>query len=172
MLLCCEGNEFLCGIERRRHQREGLVLPVLSAAERRDRGFVVSAAGQMKAAEALDRDDRAVCECRGRGCDGVCVGREGQFNPLAIREPDPWPAFRACVGLGVKAPVVRVLVLGPAGGAHLERGHRRRGAVVGDARHDREARAAVGAVRERVAVTAVGGIEQLGQTVVAGRHVR
>ena len=44
--------------------------------------------------------------------------------------------------------------------------------VVGDAAHDREARAAVGAVDERVAVAAVGRVEQLGQALLAGRRCR
>ena len=65
------------------------------------------------------------------------------------------PARRAGVRLGVEAPVGRVLVLGPAGRAHLEAGHRRQRPVVRDAAHDREARAAVRAVDERVAVAAV-----------------
>ena len=44
--------------------------------------------------------------------------------------------------------------------------------VVGDAAHDREARPAVGAVDERVAVAAVRGVEQLAQAVGARRGVR
>ena len=43
--------------------------------------------------------------------------------------------------------------------------------VVGDAAHDREPRAAVGAVDERIAVAAVRRVEQLGQAVRAGRGV-
>ena len=82
------------------------------------------------------------------------------------------PAAGAGVGLGVEAPVARVLVLGAAVGAHLKAGHRRQRAVVGDAAHDREPRTAVGAVDERVAVAAVGRVEQLAQAVGAGRAVR
>ena len=52
-----------------------------------------------------------------------------------------------------------------------EAGHRRVRPVVGDAAHDREARAAVGAVEERVAVAPVGRVEQLAQAVVAGGDV-
>ena len=44
--------------------------------------------------------------------------------------------------------------------------------VVGDAAHDREARPAVRAVDERVAVAPVRRVEQLGEALVAGRRVR
>ena len=81
------------------------------------------------------------------------------------------PAVGAGDRLGVEAAVGRVGVLGPAGVAHGEAGHRRVRPVVRDAAHDREARAAVGAVQERVAVAAVGRVEQLGEAVVARRHV-
>ena len=80
---------------------------------------------------------------------------------VAGQQPQRRPALGAGVGLGVEAPVGRVLVLGRAARAQLEAGHRRQRPVVGDAAHDREARAAVGAVDERVAVAAVGGVEQL-----------
>ena len=55
-----------------------------------------------------------------------------------------------------------VVVLGPAGARTLEARHRRQRPVVGDAAHDREPRPAVRAVDERVAVAAVGGVEELG----------
>ena len=109
-------------------------------------------------AAAAPRRPRPVARAVGRG-------------PGAIDEPRARPAVRAGVRLGVEAAVARVLVLGPAARAHREAGHRRQRPVVGDAAHDREARAAVRAVDERVAVAAVGGVEQLGEAVVAGRGV-
>ncbi len=92
--------------------------------------------------------------------------------PEASSSRTPRPAGRAGIGLRVEAAIAGVVVLAPAGRAHLEPGHRRGRAVVGDAAHDREARAAVGAVDERVAEAAVGRVAQLGQAVVAGRGVR
>ena len=70
-------------------------------------------------------------------------------------------ALRACVRLRVEAAVGGVLVLRPARRAHREAGHRRPWPVVGHAAHDREARPAVRAVDERVAVAAVSRVEQL-----------
>ena len=56
-------------------------------------------------------------------------------------------------------------------GAHREAGHRRGGPVVGDSEHDRVARPAVRAVRERVVVAAVLRVVDLGQAVVASGAV-
>ena len=84
---------------------------------------------------------------------------------------EAWPAFRAGVGLRVEAPVARIVVLGAARRAHREGAHGGGRAVVRDVEDDRVPRTAVGAVRERVAVAAVGGVVDLGQAVVARRGV-
>src|SRR5262249_62105730 len=60
---------------------------------------------------------------------------------------------------------------GPASAAHHERRHGRVLAVVRGLAKDREPGAAVRAVEERVAVPAVGGVEQLGEAGVAGSDV-
>ena len=105
-----------------------------------------------------------------RGGDGVArpIGRRraGDSQQAGRRA-----AVRAGDGLGVEAPVGRVLVLGAAAVAHGEAGHR--GAARGrrGRRDDRVARAAGRAVDERVAVAAVGGVAQLGEAVVAGGGV-
>ena len=80
-------------------------------------------------------------------------------------------AYRAGVRLGVEASIQGVLVLGPARVAHREVLHGRVGPVVGQALNDAEARAAVGAVGERVEVATVGGVEQLMQAIGAGGYV-
>ena len=153
------------------HQRERLVLAVLSRAELRHRILVSGQAGEMEAAEALDRDDRAVQQrARGR-LDRVGGARVVDRASARVREPHARAAVRAGVRLGVEAPVGRVLVLGAAGRAHGEARHGRVRPVVRDVAHDRESRAAVGAVRERVAEAAIGRVEQLGQAVGAGRAV-
>ena len=71
----------------------------------------------------------------------------------------------------METPVRRIFVLGAAVSAERKSAHRGLGAVVGDIQNDGEARSAVGAVDERVAITAVGGIEELAQAIVAHRHV-
>ena len=155
----------------RRHHRKRLVLAVLARAQLRHRGLVGGATGQMEPAEALYGDDRPAEQRTRGGLDGVARARVGQLAAAGVGEPHPRPTLGARVGLSVEAPVRRVLVLRAAGGAHLEAGHRRMRAVVGDVAHDREARAAVRAVGERVAKAPVGRIEQLGQAVGTGRAV-
>ena len=147
------------------HHRERLVLAVLARPQRRDRRLARRQAGEVVAADALDRDDGALAQRRDRRAQRLVAVE------VARQQPQRRPALRARVRLGVEAPVGRVLVLGRAARAQLEAGHRRERPVVGDAAHDREARAAVRAVDERVAVAAVGGVEQLAQAVVARRGV-
>ena len=138
------------------HQRERLLLAVLARAQRRHRPLVRGHAGEVEAAEALEREHAALAQAALRRLQ---------------RGPQPRAAVRAGDRLRVEAPVAGVGVLGAAGGAHAEAGHRRVRPVVGDAAHDREARAAVGAVQERVAEAPVGRVEQLAQAVLAGGDV-
>jgi hypothetical protein len=143
-------------VDRAHHQRERPVLAVLARAQARDHLLVVRPAREVESADALDRDDRAVEQRAGGDLDA---------------RRDARAARRAGVRLRVEAPVGRVVVLGLAGRAHREARHRGRRPVVGHAGDDREARPAVGAVDERVAVAAVGGVEELGEAGVAGRGV-
>jgi hypothetical protein len=72
----------------------------------------------------------------------------------------------------VEAAVRGIVVLALAFGAHLEAGHRGRGAVIRNRAGYGEARAAVGAVGERVAVAAIRRVEDLPQAVFAGGDIR
>ena len=92
-------------------------------------------------------------------------------GPRQPQQAYPRPADRARVGLGVEAPVGRVLVLAAARGTEGEASHGRALAVVGQPLDDREPGPAVGAVGEGVVVAAVRGVEQLAAAVVAGRDV-
>jgi hypothetical protein len=67
----------------------------------------------------------------------------------------------------MESSVTGVVVLVGAGPAHGEARHRRVGPVVREPDRDREARSAIRAVDERVAVAAVVAIEQLAEAVVA-----
>ncbi|OQA96753.1 MAG: hypothetical protein BWY25_02215 [Chloroflexi bacterium ADurb.Bin222] len=78
----------------------------------------------------------------------------------------------AGVGLSVKAAVGGVFVLGTTGVAEREDAHGSIGPVVGDVRDEGEARPAIRAVDEGVAVAPVGRIEQLPQAIGTSRHVR
>jgi hypothetical protein len=146
---------------------------VLARAQPAHGALVVGAAGQVVPAEPLDRDDRTTRESGGRRGHGVGRTRgRGWGAPVGRDQPRGRPARGAGVRLGVEASVGRVLVLGAAERAHLEAGHGGQRPVVGDAADDREAGTAVRAVDERVAVAAIGRIEQLGQAALAGGGVR
>ena len=143
----------------------GLSSRCLRARRRGHRRLVVGAAGQVEAADALHRDDRAA-EQRLRRARRP--GRRVQRRPSSrTRGPQSGQAL----GWAWKRRSPGSLVLRAAGRAHLEAGHRRVRPVVGDVAHDREARPAVGAVDERVAEAPVARVEQLGQAVGAGRAV-
>ena len=162
----------LGGLDRGDHQRERLVLPVLARAQRRDGTLVVGAARQVKAADPLDRHDPPGEERPGRRLDGVARRRRAG-SPSRRGRPASATA---------RTPGTRSAVRGS--GDRPDRrtrpgsvGHIRNAAIVVSGRSygtpcdDCEPRAAVGAVGERVAVTAVGGIEQLAQAVLTGRGV-
>ncbi len=138
------------------HERERLVLAVLAAAQQRDGLLVRRVAGEVIAAQALDREDLAVAE-------------EADRRLEAHRQLGA--AGRAGDRLGVEAPVAWVLVLPPAVGAHREARHGRVRPVVRNPLDDREAWPALGAVDERVPVAAVGRIEELAQALVAGGDI-
>ena len=163
-------------LEVRRHQGQWPCLAMLARAQCRHRRLVGGDAGEVVAADALDREDGAGAEHRRGGLERIAAGGVAEPRPVGVDEPGSRAAVRARVRLRVKAAIDGIVVLGSAALAHLEAGHRGQRAVVGDAAHDREARAAVGAVGERVAVAAVGGIEDLGQAFgargVVGRHQR
>ena len=171
LLLLAELDQPERGLDAGHHQGKRLVLPVLARAQPRHRLLVAGIAGEVKPADALDRDDQPVGQPSRRTVDGV--DRARYSGPLSTRadEPHPRAAPGAGVGLGVKATIGRVVILPPAFVAHLEARHRRGRPVVGDAGDDREPRPAVGAVDERVAVPAIRGVEQLRQALPAGGRV-
>jgi len=76
----------------------------------------------------------------------------------------------------MKTPVRRILVFATAGFAHRECRHRRIRAIVGDRVDNRQPRAAVRAIRKRIAITPVRRIDNLREAVRAshgiGHHAR
>ena len=103
----------------------------------------------------------------------TCLGRPQRRVNSICRQADrnSRPTFPAGVGLRVEASIGRVGVFAGATRAHLEGLHRSCRTVVGQRVDDGEARPAVRAVDERVAVAPVVGVEQLGQAIVAGGQV-
>src|SRR5262249_29969170 len=104
--------------------------------------------------------------------DGVAKGIVG-YKGLAVRIPQRQARATQGTGsgLGVEAPVVGVFVLGAASGTEVKGRHRGACPVVRRTADDRQTRTAIGAVEERIAVAAVGRVEQLGQAGVAGGDV-
>ena len=129
-----------------------------SSADRLRRAGV---AGQVVAAEALDREDRAP-RSRPRAAASASSPCDGP-GARARTSAQPRAAGGAGDRLGVEAAVGRIGVLAGAVGAHREAGHGGGRPVVGQAGDDREARAAVGAGDERVPVAPVGRVGQLGR---------
>src|SRR6266581_1342709 len=89
-----------------------------------------------------------------------------------VCEPQARPARRAGIGLGVKATIRRVFVLGAARSAHGEGRHGGERPVVRDGSDDGVARSAVGAVNEGIAIAAVPGVEQFLQALLADVTIR
>ncbi len=152
------------------HHRERLCPPPLAVAQPADRDVVGRITGEVVAAETLDRHDAAGQDVGGGGQQGGVAGRDrSRGGRRAIGEPGA--AGRAGHGLGVEPAIRGARVLGSARRAERERPHRRGRPVVRQVIDDRRPRAAVRAVRERVPVAPVGGVEQLAQAVVAGGDV-
>ena len=150
------------------HHGERLLLPPLALPERPHRGRRRGVAGQVVPADALHREDAPRGE-RGPGV-GHRVAARGR-RAVGAQERHARTAGRTGVGLGVEAPVGRVAVLALAVRAHAEGGHGRGRTVVGHVAHDGEARAAAGAVRERIVKSPVGRVQHLGEAVGAGGEV-
>ncbi len=151
------------------HHRERLVVARLAAAQIPHRGRVGGVDREVVAADALHRHQPTGSEQLHRGPQRLVTS--GTCRAVGCAPGEPGSALGTGVGLRMEAPVPGVVVLAPARVAHDEARHRRRRPVVRHAQHDRVARAAVRAVRERVAVAPVGRIVDLGEAVGARRGV-
>ena len=143
---------------------------MLAAAQRRDGLLVAGHGGQVIAAEALHRDDTPRAQQLGRDLDRLT----GKRLAPSRHQAQLGTARRARDRLRVEAAVRGILVLARAVPTHGEAGHRGTRPVVRHVTHDREARAAVRAIGERVAEASIVRVEQLAEAVLArgdvGRH--
>src|SRR5215212_5933434 len=125
----------------------------------------------MVAAKSFDGDDGPAAQHPRGACNGVI--RAGvKLVPEPVEQPYVRPADGTGVWLGVEAAVGGIFVLAAAIGAHLEARHRCCGPVVRERAGDGEARTAVRAVGERVAVAPVRGVQKLSQAIFARSDVR
>ena len=126
---------------------------------------------QVEAAEALDRDDaRRARIAVGRAAQRVVASRQRRARSRPTARAAGRRPGRRWAGRGSGGRAGSSYSRGTPGTSRSARIVVSR-AVVGQRVDDAEARAAVRAVGERIAVAAVGGIEDLGQAVRAGREV-
>ena len=157
------------GGDRRGHDGKRLVRPALPVAQPPDRGFVPGVDQQLESADPLQRHDPALAQVTcGQGQGAVALRHHGSG---CIPKRDLRSTPRAGVGLGVKPAVERIVIFGLALRAHPENPHGGVDPVVGEAFDQAEARPAVRAVGERVAVAPVPRIEDLAPAIGASREV-
>ena len=143
-------------LRRGRHQRERLRLAALARAKRRDRGLVARIAREVKAAQALDRDDRLPRGAWTRSSTGI--DRRGPHTGQALGSAWKRRSAGSRTRAGTSAHIVKPAMV-------VDR------PVVGHRPHDGEAGTAMGAVGERVAIAAVGRVEELTQAIGTGGQV-
>ena len=169
-------------VDRGGHHGERLALAPLARAQLRHRLGAVRIAHEVEAAKPLHRHDAALCQQpRGaredrvallaRRAPGYRAERRRHVAAFVLAPAHLRAARKACVGLGVEATVEWIAVFGGAPLAQGEVLHGRAGAIVGQLLDDGEARAAVRAVDERIAIAAVVGVEQFARAIVAGGKV-
>lgn len=161
------------------HNGKWLVAATLATAQLAHRLFVGGIAGQVESAQTLDGDDAAASQQLdavfddgiaglARRADGRCrVDRRRHNAAIRLAPRNVRPAFKAGIGLRVKAPIEWVGILCSAGGAHGKAIHRGCRSVIGQRADDGKARSAIGAVDKGIVKTSVGGVEQLAQAVIA-----
>ena len=150
------------------HKRKGLFVALLAAAQLIYDILPVAAAGKMYAAETLDGDYLTGFYI----LPGKLCRVAGHFIAAGIKEEHTRAAIRTAVRLRMVAPVLYVMVFPVTVRAHRKRAHRGLGPVVRNVPDDRKARAAVGAVYERVPVAAVSGSPEFTQAVTADTYIR
>ena len=111
--------------------------------------------GEMIASQPLDCNHVA---CTQERC-GVRNRIIRHRTAPGIEERQPWSAGSACHGLGMKASIGWIMVFAGTVLTHGKHRHGRRGAVVRDGADDGKPWSAVRAVRQGIAITAIGGLQ-------------
>ncbi len=131
------------------HHGERFCFTVLAQAQPRHGVSIACITGQMKAAQALDGDDGATLQ----EVQGLRDRVAGDGLALYIRQIQARAALRATGGLGMKTPVGGRGVFSTAVRAQWERGHAGLWPIKRQGTRDGEARAAMGAGDEGMAIT-------------------
>ena len=151
------------------HDGEGLLVAVLSPPQFRHGGLAGRIADQVVSADAFHRPDAA--RANGLRRTPPADRRPQSAAPSSSRSRSAGPQSPAAGRLGMEPPIGRVLVFLAGTPAHREAGHRGPRTVVGAAGDDRQPRPAVRAIQERIAIAAVGRVEQLGEAGGTRCHV-
>src|ERR1700687_2763799 len=142
--------------ERWHHQRERFLLAMLALAKSRYGVGIASIGEKLESADTFQRNDLALQE---------------SFDRIFDRAVKLRPADGAGIGLRVEAAIRWVLVFLATRGTQRELPHRGVWPVVGDVDNDGVARAAIGAIGERVFKAAIAGIEKFLAAVSAGGKI-
>ncbi len=161
-----------------RHQCERLGVPPLQSAKPRHHIALRCIAGELVPTDSLDRYDLALLDEAACRIHVIQHRKLLEANRAPVKSHQPRARSAGMTGdcFGVKPAIRGVLVFRAAVRAHSEPRHRRLLSVVGNTRHDAQARSAIGAVGERVPETPSKRISCLSRTVLAkhrvGRHLR
>ncbi len=165
---CIEYALSLCQLQRVHHHGKRLFYPELALTQPQDRFMAQRVTCQMETTQAFHGQNRTFLE-HAPGCLQRLVPFETRFPRYF--EPDLRPTGGTGYGLGMEAPVQRVLIFCRTVGAEREVGHGRVGPVIGDIGDDCEARATIGAVNEGVPVAPVVRIVKLPPAIRAEAHI-
>ena len=150
------------------HHGQGFVGAALAQAQCCHGLFIAGIQSQMKSPHTLYRNNLTGPQ-RGLGHrDGITI----QCSPGLIGDPQGGATHRAGIRLGMKAALGGIIVFPLAVRALLEQRHAGVDPIIGNAAHNTQARAAVGAVDKGITVTAIIEIKQFLQAIRAGGQIR
>ena len=164
------GHTSRIDLEGRRHQRQWLLFATLSAPKPQDCRFISGICDQLKTAQALKAENISRANDILRLPESLVAASENVDRPgpriqVAVRIADRRSAARGICGWPDRGIRDRIR-------SHIANfSHRCVGPVVGQRLDDREARAAVRAVGERVPIATIARIKDFTKTVRAGRNV-
>ncbi len=151
----------------RGHHRERLRPPAFALPQAQHRVFIFGIHRQVKAPQATQGQDFSLAQPIAGLLDGIAF----DGLTLGIHQPKPGPAVGTSVGLGVVAPVGRILVLCLTSRAHGENLHGGLGAIVRHGLDDGITRPAKRAVDEGIVIPPVLWVREFRQAIWTSGHV-